>query len=77
MADRYNGVSMELVIGGCFQGKLAYVKEKLAGNEENIRKLTENLSEDNLAKTRAFADMIAASPSILNDTAELNRIKER
>ncbi len=30
MADRYNGVSMELVIGGCFQGKLAYVKEKLA-----------------------------------------------
>ncbi len=57
--------------------KLEDVKEKLAGNEENIRKLTENLSEDNLAKTRAFADMIAASPSILNDTAELNRIKER
>lgn len=57
--------------------KLEDVKEKLAGNEENIRKLTENLSEDNLAKTRAFADMIAASPSILNDTVELNRIKER
>ena len=57
--------------------KLEDVKEKLAGNEENIRKLTENLSEDNLAKTRAFADMIAAAPSILNDTAELNRIKER
>ncbi len=57
--------------------KLEDVKEKLAGNEENIRKLTENLSEDNLAKTRAFAYMIAASPSILNDTAELNRIKER
>ncbi len=57
--------------------KLEDVKEKLTGNEENIRKLTENLSEDNLAKTRAFADMIAASPSILNDTAELNRIKER
>ena len=57
--------------------KLEDVKEKLAGNEENIRKLTENLSEDNLAKTRAFADMIAAAPSILNDTAELNRSKER
>ncbi len=57
--------------------KLEDVKEKLTGNEENIRKLTENLSEDNLAKTRAFADMIAAAPSILNDTAELNRIKER
>lgn len=57
--------------------KLEDVKEKLAGNEENIRKLTENLSEDNLAKTRAFADLIAASPSMVSDAAELNRIRER
>ena len=37
--------------------KLDDVKAKLAGNEESIAKLTENLSEDNLAKTRAFADI--------------------
>ena len=40
--------------------KLEDVKQKLANNEENIQKLTENLSKNNLAKTRAFADMLAA-----------------
>ena len=57
--------------------KLADVKEKLEGNEESIKKLTQNLSEDNLAKTRAFADMIALDGSVIRDTAELNRIKDR
>ena len=57
--------------------KLEDVKEKLEGNEESIKKLTQNLSEDNLAKTRAFADMIALDGSIIRDTAEMNRIKDR
>lgn len=57
--------------------KLEDVKAKLAGNEESIEKLTENLSEDNLAKTRAFADIIAADPSVLKSAAKLNEIKER
>ncbi len=57
--------------------KLEDVKTKLAGNEENIGKLTENLSQDNLAKTRAFADMIAADPSIKTDPVKLNAVKER
>lgn len=57
--------------------KLEDVKAKLAGNEANIENLTKNLSEDNLAKTRAFADMIAADPSIVKDTAKLNAVKDR
>ncbi len=57
--------------------KLGDVKTKLAGNEESIAKLTDNLSEDNLAKTRAFADMIAADPSIIKDVDKLNAVKDR
>lgn len=57
--------------------KLEDVKEKLTSNEENIENLKKNLSEDNLAKTRAFADMIAADRSIIKDTAKLNSIKDR
>ena len=51
--------------------KLQEVKEKLAMNEENIDRLTENLSEDNLAKTRAFADMLAADKSIYGNMEKL------
>lgn len=57
--------------------KLESVKEKLAGNEESIKNLTKNLSQDNLAKTRAFADMIAADQSMIKDKAKLNEIKDR
>lgn len=57
--------------------KLEDVKEKLEGNKENIERLTKNLSEDNLAKTRAFADMIAADTSLTKDAARMNDIKDR
>lgn len=59
------------------QAKLADVREKLAANESNIAQLTENLSKDNLAKTRAFADMLAADKSIDGNMDKLNEIKER
>lgn len=59
------------------QNKLADVKEKLAGNEANIAQLTENLGQNNLAKARAFADMLAAQPSIADDQAKLLEIKDR
>lgn len=45
--------------------KLATVKEKIAGNNEEIERLTNNLGENNLAKTRAFADMLAADQTLL------------
>lgn len=57
--------------------KLTDVKEKLADNEEIIAQLTDNLSQDSLAKTRAFADMLAVDPSIADSKEKLNTIKER
>lgn len=59
------------------QNKLEDVKEKLADNEENIKRLTDNLGQDNLAKTRALADMLAADPSIADNKKKLNEIKDR
>ncbi len=57
--------------------KLEAVKEKLTSNDEEIAKLTNNLGENNLAKTRAFADMLAADPSILDTPGKLDEICER
>ncbi len=59
------------------QNKLEDVKAKLTNNELNIEQLTENLSQNNLAKTRAFADMLATDPSIFGDMSRLNKIKDR
>lgn len=59
------------------QNKLADVKEKLAGNEANIAQLTENLGQNNLAKARAFADMLAAQPSMADDQDKLLEIRDR
>lgn len=57
--------------------KLATVKEKLAGNDAEIQKLTKNLGENNLAKTRAFADMLAHAPTLLEKPDSLKEICER
>jgi len=51
--------------------KLALVKEKLVSNDKEIEKLTNSLSENNLAKTRAFADLLSADKTILGDDAKL------
>ena len=59
------------------EAKLADVRAKLAANEETVAQLTDNLSQDNLAKTRAFADMLAADPSIDGNMDKLNQIKDR
>ncbi len=53
------------------------MREKLAGNEENIAQLTENLGENNLAKARIFADMLAAQPSIVDNQEKLLEIRDR
>lgn len=47
------------------QNKLNDVRDKLSTNDENIKRLTDNVSSDNLAKSRAFADMLAEDPSII------------
>lgn len=57
--------------------KLETVKEKMLSNEDNIANLTENLGENNLAKTRAFADMLVLDSSIYGNAEKLNEIKNR
>ena len=45
--------------------KLTAVKEKMESNQEQIERLTTNLSENSLAKTRAFANMLAFDPTLM------------
>ena len=59
------------------KSKLEDVKTKLEANQQSIEDLKENLGENNLAKTRAFADMLAADSSIFGDAAKLDGIKDR
>ena len=59
------------------QSKLEDVKTKLEANQKSVEDLTKNLGENNLAKTRAFADMLAADRSIIGDAARLDKIKDR
>lgn len=56
--------------------KLESVKEKLDSNQEEVEHLTENLGENSLAKTKAFAEMIRMQPSIISDKRKLDQIKE-
>lgn len=59
------------------ESKLSDAKDKLSGNAENIQRLTDNLSSNSLAKARAFADMLAADPSIIGNMERLEEIKNR
>lgn len=59
------------------KSKLADVRQKLANNDVTVAQLTETLGQNNLAKARAFADMLAADPSIESDSARLTEIKDR
>lgn len=59
------------------KNKLQDVITKLEANQKSVEDLTENLGENNLAKTRAFADMIAIDNSIIGDAAKLDKIKDR
>ncbi len=57
--------------------RLETVKETIAQNEENIAQLTAALGENNLAKSRAFADLLATDATILQDEKRLNEVKDR
>lgn len=59
------------------RSKLTDAREKLADNEKTIAQLTENLGQNNLAKSRALADMLAEDPKIAGDKEKLLEIKER
>lgn len=59
------------------KSKLVDVRQKLANNKVTVAQLTETLGQNNLAKARAFADMLAADPTIENDMARLEEIRDR
>lgn len=54
--------------------KLEMIKEKLMSNDSVIEKLTNSLGENNLAKTRAFAEILASDETILTDDKRLQEI---
>lgn len=56
--------------------KLALVTEKLKSNDAEIVKLTNSLGENNLAKSRAFAEIIGANPKLLDEPGALDSICE-
>ena len=57
--------------------RLEAVKETLAKNDENIAQLKQSLGKNNLAKSRAFADLLAVDSSILESADKLEEAKER
>lgn len=57
--------------------KLNMVKEKLEDNQKQVEQLTKSLGENNLAKTKAFVEMISLDPSIIEDKQSLNNICEQ
>lgn len=56
-------------------GLLVEVETRIAENDRSIDELKKSLGEDYLARTRAFAYMIAQKPELLESSAELERIK--
>lgn len=59
------------------QDKLEDVKTKLENNKQSQENLINNLGENNLAKARAFAGLLAADSSIYGDADKLDEIKDR
>lgn len=57
--------------------KLRTVEEKLEENDLQIAQLTDTIGQNNLAKTRAFADILGKDGSILEDGAKFNAILDR
>lgn len=56
--------------------KLEAVRERLESNQGQIDALTQSLGENNLAKSRAFAEIIADDTSIISDKSKLNALKD-
>jgi len=57
--------------------KLQMVKDKLISNDDEIKKLTNTLSENNLAKARSFAEILAFDKTLLTNTQRLQQICDK
>lgn len=88
---RYMGISMLIVIVAIFAFQLTaektsdkseanetleLVKQKLESNDSEIKRLTTNVGENNLAKSRAFAEMLALDPDNVMKEKNLQKICE-
>lgn len=62
---------------GKARDQFAHIEQKMDSNEEEIARLTDSVGENNLAKSRAFADMLAHDPSILENDDNLVEICNR
>lgn len=56
--------------------KLDLVKERLESNDAEIQRLTDDVGKNNLAKTRAFAEMLALNPDDIMDGKRLEQMCE-
>ena len=54
--------------------KMQLVKERLISNDGEIEKLTKSLGENNLAKTRSFAEILTYDDTVLTDEGRLQEI---
>lgn len=59
------------------KSKLVDVRQKLANNDATVAQLTETLGQNNLAKARAFAGMLAEDTTIENNFDRLTEITDR
>ncbi len=55
--------------------RISDAKQRLAQSENEIRELTNSLSEDYLVKTRMFSQIISNAPEVLEDKAKLEQIR--
>lgn len=72
----FQTISAENKNTGSSYEKLNMVKEKLADNQKQVEQLTKSLGENNLAKTKAFVEMISLNPSVIEDKKSLAHICE-
>lgn len=73
----YQFISSKSSYEGKAEEHFAQIEQKIDANAEEIARLTDSVGENNLAKSRAFADMLALDSSILEDDKNLLEICER
>lgn len=88
---RYMVISMIIVIAAIFAfqyaaekssnkseavERLDLVKQKLESNDAEIERLTSDVGKNNLAKTRAFAGMLASDPAGIMNGERLQQLCE-
>ena len=67
----------ELSAADMLESILSEVSRKISITEHNLETVTHLSDSAALAKTRAFAQLIASDPSILNDTEKLDAIRKK